>query len=61
MSVLAPLCGSHPDADSETTQSWTEDQKAFTEEQLVSLNDLLIGSSYCPRFVVSPSASQADP
>ncbi|KAK4703609.1 proteasome activator subunit 4, partial [Phenoliferia sp. Uapishka_3] len=28
------------------TDSWAEDQKAFSEDQLVSLHDLLMGSSY---------------
>ncbi|KAI5481022.1 proteasome activator subunit 4 [Pseudohyphozyma bogoriensis] len=38
-SCLADFKRSHSD-------SWAEDQKAFTEDQLSSLNDLLMGSSY---------------
>lgn len=37
---LADFKKSHQD-------SWHEDQKAFTSDQLLSLNDLLIGSTYC--------------
>ena len=36
---LADFKRSHQD-------SWTEDQKVFSDEQLMSLNDLLMGSSY---------------
>lgn len=51
--MQAPLTALH-------LHSWAEDQKAFSEDQLIALHDLLTGSSYCESSFSFLEATSAD-